>query len=372
MAVTNASVTPGSLFESQLDSNLVTAEGWTKSGTTYTSPNGPGGDIIVKALTSNVATLQTRVAHRLFVGASVTIAGVDATFNGTYTVTAVTTLTFSYAKTAADVTSVAASGTVNAYGFNLVFTLVTVTAAYIQFSNPQGQSFFLHTGASSLAGTWRFTFLSGPQHAFICVDGPLAAGTGPASATYGSHRGFFFITTIQRLYDSDAAAGNRICTGGSHTSATVTTFEHRVFVKTGLDTTTNAPAELLTMRPMVQDISALGDLPPTRAAASNIMYWPIMVCEQVGGYRGRLNNIFFGGENYNIGDDVAGQRYNGITPTVDGKPCTSLEPFWVVAAVANAGQYSPLGNPGSGGTGINNFTGNDATDGGPTIIVSNY
>ena len=66
-----------------------------------------------KELTSNVATLTTSVAHGLGVGQVVTVSGVDATFNGTYTITVVgSTTTFSYAKTATNVTSAAATGTV--------------------------------------------------------------------------------------------------------------------------------------------------------------------------------------------------------------------------------------------------------------------
>jgi hypothetical protein len=53
-----------------------------------------------KALTSNVATLTTSAAHGLSTGLEITISGVDATFNGTYTITgAPTTTTFTYAKT---------------------------------------------------------------------------------------------------------------------------------------------------------------------------------------------------------------------------------------------------------------------------------
>ena len=66
-----------------------------------------------KALTSNVATLTTAVAHGLGVGQVVTVSAVDSTFNGTYTITVVgSTTTFSYAKTASDVASAAATGTV--------------------------------------------------------------------------------------------------------------------------------------------------------------------------------------------------------------------------------------------------------------------
>lgn len=66
-----------------------------------------------KALTSDVATLTTSVAHGLGVGQVVTVSGVDSTFNGTYTITVVgSSTTFSYAKTASNVSSTAATGTV--------------------------------------------------------------------------------------------------------------------------------------------------------------------------------------------------------------------------------------------------------------------
>ena len=59
-----------------------------------------------KALTSNVATLTTTAAHGLSTGMQIVITGVDATFNGEYTITGVpTTTTFTYAKTATNVTS---------------------------------------------------------------------------------------------------------------------------------------------------------------------------------------------------------------------------------------------------------------------------
>lgn len=66
-----------------------------------------------KALTSNVATLTTSAAHGYAVGYSVTVSGVGAPFDGTYTITAVpSSTTFSYAKTNANVTSAAATGSV--------------------------------------------------------------------------------------------------------------------------------------------------------------------------------------------------------------------------------------------------------------------
>ncbi len=63
-----------------------------------------------KALTSDVATLTTPTAHGLTIGMTITITGVDATFNGAYRITTVpTATTFTYAKTASNVTSTAVS-----------------------------------------------------------------------------------------------------------------------------------------------------------------------------------------------------------------------------------------------------------------------
>jgi len=64
-----------------------------------------------KARTTNVATLTTPVAHGLTVGMTITITGVDATFNGEYRITGVpTTTTFTYTTgTSGTVTSTAVS-----------------------------------------------------------------------------------------------------------------------------------------------------------------------------------------------------------------------------------------------------------------------
>ena len=62
-----------------------------------------------KSLTSNVATLTTSAAHGFEIGQTVTVAGVDSTFNGTFLITNKTNNTFTYAKTATDVASAAVS-----------------------------------------------------------------------------------------------------------------------------------------------------------------------------------------------------------------------------------------------------------------------
>jgi len=97
---------------------------WTKSGNTYQGCLLLDGydinkiyptitaTVTTKALTSNVATLTTSTAHGMAVGMTVDVTDVDATFDGSYTITAVTSTTLSYAKTAGDVTSTASTGTV--------------------------------------------------------------------------------------------------------------------------------------------------------------------------------------------------------------------------------------------------------------------
>jgi hypothetical protein len=71
----------------------------------------PSWTVTNKALTSNVATL-TIGAHKLTVGSTINVDNIDATFNGTYVLTAVAATTISYAKTASNVTSVASAGRV--------------------------------------------------------------------------------------------------------------------------------------------------------------------------------------------------------------------------------------------------------------------
>jgi hypothetical protein len=67
--------------------------------------------VTTKALTSNIATLTTDVTHTFIAGEQVVVAGVDATFDGTYTILATpSTTTFTYAKTASDVGSTASGG----------------------------------------------------------------------------------------------------------------------------------------------------------------------------------------------------------------------------------------------------------------------
>lgn len=64
------------------------------------------------ALTSNVATITTSTAHGFQIGDYVLVAASNNTFNGSYSITAITSTTFSYAKTNSNIASIAANGSV--------------------------------------------------------------------------------------------------------------------------------------------------------------------------------------------------------------------------------------------------------------------
>ena len=65
-----------------------------------------------RALISNVVTITTSTEHGFEVGDTVTIAGAATAFNGTYNITLIPTpTTFKYAKTNANIASVASGGT---------------------------------------------------------------------------------------------------------------------------------------------------------------------------------------------------------------------------------------------------------------------
>lgn len=114
---------------------------WTKSGNTYDGCLLMDGfdinkiyptitaSVTNKALTSNVATL-TATAHGFAVGMTVEVSGVDATFNGSYTITAVTANTFSYAKVAGNVTSTPVSPAGTAFSNDTHFQDFANVGAY--------------------------------------------------------------------------------------------------------------------------------------------------------------------------------------------------------------------------------------------------
>lgn len=110
-----------------------------------------------KALTSNVATLTTSAAHGLAIDDWVSVWDVDSTFNGTWLVTGVTSTTFTFACTAANVGSVGSSGSISRYGSMEVSVTWPADSAEgeIKFYTNTGASPFTWTGAVSPGTTTR-------------------------------------------------------------------------------------------------------------------------------------------------------------------------------------------------------------------------
>jgi uncharacterized repeat protein (TIGR02543 family) len=109
--------------------------GWFSAATSGTLVGGPGGNyspsltasVTTRSLTSNVVTLTTSSPHGFVVGMTVSVININSTFNGSYTITSVpTTTTFTYAKTATNVTS----GSVTPSG-RATITALTVYAQFV-------------------------------------------------------------------------------------------------------------------------------------------------------------------------------------------------------------------------------------------------
>lgn len=86
-----------------------------------------------RKIASNVATLTTNTPHNYIVGSSAVVSGVDATFNGTYTVTVVNgEYSFSYAKTNADIAlnAVIPNGTTYLSGYDAATIYANNPAVY--------------------------------------------------------------------------------------------------------------------------------------------------------------------------------------------------------------------------------------------------
>jgi hypothetical protein len=144
------------------------------------------GSVNNKALTSNVATLTTAAAHGLAVDDSVWVEGVDATFNGQYTVTGVpTTTTFTYVKTASNVTSTAVSpvgkvnkvGSINIEAESTLTSTGYITTGYIRYGTLEPKNF------KRLLGRGDFTYGSmvletvdkdGTEYDHITYDGTVS------------------------------------------------------------------------------------------------------------------------------------------------------------------------------------------------------
>ena len=173
-----------------------------------------------KALTSNVATL-TIGANDFRVGMPVTVTGVDATFNGTYTITARTSTTFSYAKTASNVSSTAASGTAVA-GKTGAGNLVLATGA----NGTENKIVFAAGGLTS--GNEQMS-ITPDVNVHIEIDTPSTSSTTGALTVVGG----VGIAGSVNIAGNTTITGNLSFGGGSTSAENLTVTNPLVFVGDG-------------------------------------------------------------------------------------------------------------------------------------------
>lgn len=148
------------------------------NATTLTARN-----VTNKQLTSNVATLTTSGVHTFSVGEQVAVVGVDSTFNGSYTITAVpSTTSFSYAKTNADIPLAAAT---TSYPSTVTQKQLTGNVAILTTSSPHGYQIGENVVVSSVDSTFNGTFVITAVTASTFSYGKVAADV-PATPASGA------------------------------------------------------------------------------------------------------------------------------------------------------------------------------------------
>lgn len=121
MNVSLESINGDFLLDTGTWSTEVVARNWAENksvtlenAVAFSDPTPVAVNIVAKELEDNVATLTTATEHGLYIGTEILVAGVDATFNGSYTVVQVPSpTTFQYDKTASDVAATSTAGTVS-------------------------------------------------------------------------------------------------------------------------------------------------------------------------------------------------------------------------------------------------------------------
>lgn len=180
------------------------------------------GTVTNKALTSNVATLTTGSAHNLAVGDSIWVEGVDSTFNGQYTVASVpSTTTFTYAKTASNVSSTAVSsstalvnkiGSINIESDSTLMETGYLTTGYIRYGTLEPKNF------KRLLGRGDFTYGT------LSLETVDSAGTEYDHITYGEG-----VEAVEVTTNSPATAQEYVAFKFVFTRDTDTTSEGPVF-----------------------------------------------------------------------------------------------------------------------------------------------
>ena len=145
--------------------------------------------ITTVALTSNVATITTALAHGFSTGDTVTVDASNNTFDGTYTITAVpTSTTFTYALVTGNITSAAATGTVIGSGYTGTYRWQFLQFAnYALASNGANKVQYYDINASSYFGDLSVIapiakYITAVRDFVVCAN--IGAGTNPARVNW--------------------------------------------------------------------------------------------------------------------------------------------------------------------------------------------
>lgn len=218
-------------------------------------------------------------------------------------------------------------------------------------------------------------------HFYINLIGPSGSVTGRLDPTLGSPRTFALLTTYTPYFTSNnvtsrqwVVASSFYADPGTPSISTIPTATAKVYYPNP-STGTLETGELVTMRSAVQDQSSVGDLIVNKTTGATEVYWPFVICSDTLGIIGRLNNVFFGGDNYTLAGDITAQLHNRYSVIINGERyARQLPGFWPNSSSLQ--WYTPLGtcevttNKASGVAGSSDATINiSSAAGGPNIIV---
>jgi hypothetical protein len=257
-------------------------------------------------------------------------------------------------------------------------------------SNEGTTSRYIMSGNSTLTSSFvGLEYSISSSHFYIRLTGPTNSVTGTFNATYGSPSTFILLTTYTPYFtvDNGGSAESRKWAivsslgSGIPSSATITTppTAQQTITLPYSDVSPGSStdsAELLTIRPAIQDTAAVGDLIPNKAYAAGDVYWPFIIDSVNRGLIGRLDNIYFGSDNYFLAGDTATLRHTKESVVIGGVRYVRTIPAYFPNSAGSI-WYTPLGlcNPTvttiQGVAGAANTTGLAATAaaGGPIVLI---
>lgn len=140
-----------------------------------------------KQLSSSVASL-TIGTHSFAAGQSVTVTGVDATFNGTYTLSGVTSTVVAYTKNAASVASQSATGSVTGFdpAFNGTYTvLATPTSRMFTYVSSSSVTYAsLVNAGTATHSPWNLVYTASPSTSAVTSTLAVTNRSNLFSASY--------------------------------------------------------------------------------------------------------------------------------------------------------------------------------------------